>query len=259
MKPATQLRLYALLLGLVLLTMAVIYDRYLRERPTATPPDTERDLGEISAEGRLRILAGYRDFAEHRTAPEGDNIYEQSKRISAHTGLEVQIVLEDSDAEALDMLSRGDVDVIARPLIRTSSIDTLRFAWVNEDTSGPIYLVQRSDTTLIVHQQLDLAGSTITLATNSPLELFVRHLSEEIGDSIHIQYDPHYQSEQLVALVAHGAIDYTLCTSREAETFRRRYPQLDITLPVSYSLRRGWLVRRSAPILRDSLELWSRL
>ena len=53
--------------------------------------------------------------------------------------------------------------------------------------------------------------------------------------------------------VASGKINYTVCTSEEAERFARLFPTLDCTLPLSYSVRTAWLMRRNSPALRDSL------
>ena len=56
--------------------------------------------------------------------------------------------------------------------------------------------------------------------------------------------------------VASGKIDYTICTDKEAQRFKTLFPELDCTLPLSYSFRTAWLLRRTAPALSDSLSLW---
>ena len=145
----------------------------------------------------------------------------------------------------MDELRTGAVDVIARPLAHTVAIDTALFRPFGEATTGPIFLVQRkADSATHVGRQLDLAGRTITLPEASPLRLFLEHLGEEIGDSIRLAVDPHYATEGLAMLVASGKIPYTAC------------PELDCSLPLSYSLRTTWLLRRSSPQLADSLLSW---
>ena len=56
--------------------------------------------------------------------------------------------------------------------------------------------------------------------------------------------------------VAAGSIDYTLATGREAERYRQILPELDCSLPLSYTIREAWLLRRDAPQLADSLSRW---
>ena len=82
-----------------------------------------------------------------------------------------------------------------------------------------------------ISRQVELAGHSITLPKASPLSLFIEHLGEEIGDSLSIQVDTLYAAEQLAMQVASGKINYTVCTSEEAERFARLFPALDCTLP----------------------------
>ncbi len=114
----------------------------------------------------------------------------------------------------------------------------------------------RADSAHHISRQVELAGHSITLPKASPLSLFIEHLGEEIGDSLSIQVDTLYAAEQLAMQVASGKINYTACTSEEAERFARLFPALDCTLPLSYSVRTAWLMRRNSPALRDSLIAW---
>ena len=126
-----------------------------------------------------------------------------------------------------------------------------------EQTSGPIYLVQRrADSTHHISRQVELAGRSITLPEASPLRLFLEHLGEEIGDSIRLAVDPHYATEGLAMLVASGKIPYTACSEEDAKRLAQKLPELDCSLPLSYSLRTTWLLRRSSPQLADSLLSW---
>lgn len=254
LSPAGRLRLYGILLIVTLATMAYLYRRaQLAETPAESAITLPRDLAEISAEGRLRILAPYEAFAS------GDSTgraYALARYIGAHTPLEVEVLLEDNTERALEMLRLGAVDLIAHPFVRTADIDTTQYTWIQGTTSGPLYLVQRADTAHLITRQLDLADLTITLPEGSPLSLFVHHLAEEIGDSIHINENELYNAEQLIIQVASGDIDYTICSEDQRDTYRALHPNLDFSLPLSYSLRRGWLVRRASLVLRDSIIIW---
>ena len=64
---------------------------------------------------------------------------------------------------------------------------------------------------LFVRSQLDLAGKTLNVVKGSPSILRIRNLGNEIGDTIYINEIEKYGSEQLIALVAHGDIDYAVC------------------------------------------------
>lgn len=255
MKPANRLRLYGLLLVLSIAAMGVLYECTKRAQAEQGIVSI-RDYPQIQAEGILRILATYEDFKTSELEP---NAQSEALGLANHigelSGLTINVLLEDNADKALEMLRLQQVDVIAQPIVRTAGIDTTQFVWINDMTTGPVYLVQRRDS-LLIDKQLYLAGKTVHLPKGSPLGLFIQHLSEEIGDSIYIAEDPIYNTEQIVMQVASGGIAYTLCSEHEARHYRRLYPDLDISLPVSYSLRRGWLVRRSSPILADSISHW---
>lgn len=77
-------------------------------------------------------------------------------------------------------------------------------------------LVQRKlenvpDSSLFIKSQLDLAGKTLHVVKGSPSILRIRNLGNEIGDTIYVEEIEKYGPEQLIALVAHGDIDYAVC------------------------------------------------
>ena len=211
--------------------------------------NSERDYPEIRKEGVLRLLTAYGEGGEVQDGKLTGLVYELAKRLHQRTGLQVEVVLENSWERALEELRTGAVDVIARPLAHTVAIDTALFRPFGEATTGPIFLVQRkADSATHVGRQLDLAGRTITLPEASPLKLFL--------DSIRLAVDPHYATEGLAMLVASGKIPYTACSEVDAKRLAEKLPELDCSLPLSYSLRTTWLLRRSAPQLADSLLSW---
>lgn len=250
-----------LIYGLALLcALGLMY--YLRGRTNTTAEhsrgaNSERDYPEIRKEGVLRLLTAYGEGGEVQDGKLTGLVYELAKRLHQRTGLQVEVVLENSWERALEELRTGAVDVIARPLAHTVAIDTALFRPFGEATTGPIFLVQRkADSATHVGRQLDLAGRTITLPEASPLRLFLEHLGEEIGDSIRLAVDPHYATEGLAMLVASGKIPYTACSEVDAKRLAEKLPELDCSLPLSYSLRTTWLLRRSSPQLVDSLLSW---
>lgn len=259
--PRLRLNYRYLLYGLaLLLALGLMY--YLRSSSEGAKrseplPTAQRDYSEIRHEGVLRLLTAYGEGGEVQAGQLTGEVYELAQRLHQRSGLQVEVVLENSWEKALEQLRTGLVDLVARPVAHTMEIDTSLYRPFGELSSGPIYLVQRKrDSVTHVTSQLDLAGRTITLPEASPLSLFLKHLGEEIGDSIRLETDPKYATEQLAMQVASGTIDYTACTATEAERFSAKLPELDCSLPLSYSTRTTWLLRRSSPVLGDSLTRW---
>lgn len=252
MTSTTRMRLYLVCLVLTLVAMGFIA-RCSRSSTQSESIIVERDYPQIAQEGKLRVLASY---AQHQEANSSGSIVMLSRRLSQASGLEIEIRLEDNTDEALRLLASGQIDLIMHPLVRSSAIDTIQYRWVRESTSGPIYLVQRLDSATRLTRQLDLEGQTIHLPKGSPHALFVQHLANEIGGTINITEDELYNTEQLIVLVQARQIDLTLCNEDERKRLETHFPELDFSLPLSHSLRRGWLVRRSSPMLSDSLSSW---
>lgn len=248
---------YGLALLLALGLMYYLRGRTESKEATSPEPPSERDYPAIRQEGTLRLLTAYGEGGEVQAGRLTGQVYELAQQLHRRSGLKVEVVLENSWDKALEELRTGRVDLVARPLAHTMAVDTALYLPFGEMSSGPIFLVQRrADTTTLVRRQLDLAGRTITLPEASPLRLFLEHLGEEIGDSLRLESAPKYATEQLAIQVASGHIDYTACTAQEAKRLGALLPELDCSLPLSYSTRTAWLLRRRSPVLADSLRAW---
>lgn len=109
---------------------------------------------------------------------------------------------------------------------------------------------------MYIHSQLELARKTLHVVKGSPVLLRIHNLSNEIGDTIYIQEVEKYGPEQLLAMVAHGDIDYTVCDESIAQASINDFPQLDIKTAISFTQFYSWGVSKHSPILLDSLNAW---
>ena len=144
-------------------------------------------------------------------------------------------------------------------LVRFSSRSLLRNRWSPIILNKQV-LVQRKpekeNDSLYIHSQLELARKTLHLVKNSPAILRIHNLSNEIGDTIYIKEVEKYGQEQLLAMVAHGDIDYAVCDESIAKASINDFPQLDIETAISFSQFYSWGVSKHSPILLDSLNSW---
>ena len=151
-------------------------------------------------------------------------------------GLQVQVSPVMSFNQRLEGLANGTYDVVAYGIPATSELkDSLLL-------TSPIILskqvlVQRKvgeNDSLAIRSQLDLAGKTLNVVKGSPSILRIRNLSNEIGDTIYVNEIEKYGSEQLIAMVAHGDIDYAVCDEASPGWLWTRYPS-SISIPPSVS------------------------
>lgn len=219
-----------------------------------------RDYAEIGKDGTLRAATEYNSISFY---VDGDTLsgfhYELIEAFARDHGLKVAITPEMSFNERLEGLAEGRFDVIAYGILATSELkDSLLL-------TRPIVLnrqvlVQRKadapDDSLFITSQLDLAGKTLSVVEGSPSILRIRNLGNEIGDTIYINEIKRYGPEQLIALVAHGDIDYAVCDESIARAAADSLPQIDINTAISFTQFYSWGVSKQSPALLDSLNTW---
>lgn len=251
---------YGLLPMLALLVLsATLLFTFKAEAPAENLP-LHRDYAEILAEGTLHAVTEYDPISYHAA---GDTVagfhYELLAAFTRRHGLKCDLSAEMSLDRQLKGLEAGRYDLIACGLLATSEVkDSLlltRPILLNRQV-----LVQRKDTThgdtLAIANQLALAGQTVHVPEDSPAILRIRNLGDEIGDTIYIREVERYGAEQLIALVAHGDIDYAVCDESIARTALDSLPQIDISVAVGFTQFHSWAVSKRSPALLDSLNTW---
>lgn len=244
-----------LAISVVIIVAILLFRSNDQEQPTGHP----RDYAEIKKEGTINVATEYNSISFY---VDGDTIsgfhYELIEAFAHDKGLKAKLYPVMSFDQRLKGLSNGTYDVIASDLLATSELkDSLLL-------TSPIILskqvlVQRKkveDDSLYIKSQLDLAGRTIHVVKGSPSILRIHNLSNEIGDTIYIQEVEKYGTEQLMAMVAHGDIDYAVCDESIARASIDSMPQLDINTAISFTQFYSWAVSKQSPALLDSLNSW---
>ena len=161
---------------------------------------------------------------------------------------------DDSVAGQICLVPKVTVRRVGKPLVQARPIRRA----INKFLSKQV-LVQRKaeeNDSLAIRSQLDLAGKTLNVVKGSPSILRIRNLSNEIGDTIYVNEVAKYGSEQLIAMVAHGDIDYAVCDEGIARMAVDSLPQLDINTAISFTQFYSWGVSKQSPALLDSLNTW---
>lgn len=253
MKWQPRLMVYITLLLLSISIMCLCYCYVIKTKARNEGKSFVRDYKEVRQEGILRLLAP--TPIEMYLKQRGESLQALLHRLSERSVCEVHLEFEDNFQKALTLLDEGLVDLVLHSVLRTDCLDSAKYIWVREFISEPIRLVQRQDNSTHITRQLDLDKVTVVIPKVSPFRLFLEHLKDHL--SIDIEMVEREESvEQLVKLVQSGEITYTLCSDEEALYYAEQFPELDFTLPLSHHLRGGWIARRKASVLSDSLRLW---
>lgn len=244
----------------VALAGSLITTFVLQYEDTPAVDNTPRDYPAIAADGILRAALEYNSISLHK---EGDTLsgfdYELIGAFARDHNLQVDITPEMSFEKRLEGLATGKYDLIANGILATSELKdslllTIPIALTKE------VLVQRKPTeendSLFIRTHLSLAKRTLHVVKGSPSILRIRHLSDEIADTIYIKEVEMYGPEQLIAMVAHGDIDYAVCDEQIARAAAESTPQIDISTDISFTQFYSWAVNKKSPALLDSLNTW---
>ena len=241
-----------ILLGI---TAICLYLLFFKENSDQTDTNI-RNYETIIHSGALRAVTEYNSISFHA---QGDTTggfhYELLQAFAKDKGLQLDIIPEMDFNKQTTGVIEGTYDILANSIPVTSELkDTLLF-------TQPIILskqvlVQRKTDSCYISSHLELAGKTIHIVKDSPSILRIQNLSHEIGDTIHIEEIEKYGPEQLLAMVANGDIDYTVCDENIAISSLDEFPQLDIHTPISFTQFYSWGVNKENNALLDSLNIW---
>lgn len=221
----------------------------------------QNDLLRIKEDGVLRAVVDYNstNYFVYRGKPMGFQ-YDLLQELSRDLGVELEIIVSNNLSETFEGLKENRFDIVAKNLTITKERSTQIDFTVPIDQTRQV-LVQRVKTenqgdVEYVNSTLELAGKTIYVQKNTSYYYRLVSLSEEIGSQIEIVEDTVFGVEQLVALVAEGKIDYTVCDENVAKLNKTYYPNLDVSLRVSFGQNIAWAVRKGSVEWKAFIDEW---
>ncbi|MGL5787179.1 MAG: transporter substrate-binding domain-containing protein [Bacteroidales bacterium] len=247
-----QLYLYIFLLAVIIVAMVAV-----RNYSSDKEEVTHRDLPEIRQEGILRMAADYNSVELHAQADSMAGFqYELARAFSDFTGVEIEIYPVSSIEESLDGLNANKYDIVARLIPVTVQLKE-QFNASKPFVTSKHVLVQRlpegDNDSLLIRNQLYLAGKELHIAKNSSVYTRLANLMKEIGDTIYVVEDPLYQDEQLIQMVSMNLIDYAVVDEHIAKRIQADYPNVDIKTDISFAQLNSWITRKDSPVLMDSI------
>ncbi len=226
-----------------------------------------RDLKEIKEQGVLKAIMVYgTGYFLYRGEPLGYE-YELLRRFADDKGLKLEIVITKNIEELIDMLNRGEGDLVAYGLTVTQERQVMA------NFSDYIYLtkqklVQRKPSNWrkmklheieqqLISDPIELIGDTVSVRVNTSYMQRLGNLQREMGGQIYIDTLPgSLPTEKIIQMVADGEIKYTVSDDNLANISAAYIPILDVKTPISFSQRVAWALRKNSPRLLDTLNNW---
>lgn len=231
----------------------------------------QRDLNDIKEDGILKVLTTYSgtSYFLYKGQPMGYE-YELLKRFSQHLGLELKMVISNQIDSMRQELNAGGVDLVAHGLTIT------RERKKHYEFSDYLYLTHQvlvqkkpdnwrtmkwSDLQKsLIHDAIDLIGDTVSVRANSSYINRLANLSDELGGEIFIDtLAGDLSTDRIIEMVAAGEIKYTVADDNIASINASYYPILNIDVPISFSQKIAWAMRKNSPHLKRALNKWIRM
>ena len=216
------------------------------------------DLVDIRKRGELVVLTANSStsYFNYRGEPMGFQ-YELAQQFTQSLGLKMKLKVVNNTAEMVRCLLSGEGDLIAYNLdITPSWKDSLIYCGEENITHQVIVQRRSRDELKDVTQLLD---KEVYVTPGKYRDRLV-HLNEELGGGIRIHTvdADSVSAEDLITWVSEGKIDYTVATDEVAKINRTYYPNLNISLVISFDQRASWAVRKTSPQLAEAADKWHR-
>ncbi|MGQ0826923.1 MAG: transporter substrate-binding domain-containing protein [Bacteroidota bacterium] len=256
-----------ILIGAISVYLTLFYENDIQE-PNYIVPSSTFDLDEIKKRGKIVALTDNRStsFYIYR----GDSMgyeYELLSAFAKEIGVKLEIRITRNKDSIFDQLTKEGVDIIAANLAVTN--ERLQIVDFTEPfMQVPQVLVQRKPNgwenmtrdemnDKLIRNPIDLSGKNICVRKGSSFYARLQNLSEEIGEQINIiQVPGEYDTEQLIAKVANGEIDYTIADENVALNNQAYYSNIDVETAISFPQKIAWAIRKSSPGLTKELNNW---
>lgn len=218
------------------------------------------DIAQIHKEGVLKVVVDYNstNYFIYRGKPMGYQ-YDLIQALCKDLEVKPEITISNNLAESFEGLNNGTYDLIAKNLTVTRDRQQ-EVAFTRPLKQTRQVIVQRRRNTnndsLYVKSTLQLANKTVHVQLNTTYYNRLLNLSEEIGEEINVVQDSVNGVEQLIGMVSRGEIDYTVCDENVALLNRSYYPNLDVSLKISFPQNIAWAIRPESTKLREYLDNW---
>lgn len=191
--------------------------------------------------------------------------YEILEDLASKLDLHLELVVSRNIDDLFEKLNNGDGDLIAYGLAITSMRNKIVDFTIPYTTYHQVLVQRKPDNwrslsykakqSALIKDVTELGGKTISIRENSSYYERLLNLSEEIGDSIGIQFVPgEYSTHEIIQKVSEGEYQFTIADNSIAQLNNSYYSNLDISIPVSFSQKIAWAIRKNSPQLRNTLD-----
>ena len=204
---------------------------------------------------RVATLYSPTSYFYYRNEPMGYD-YSLVSDLARDKGMVLDIEVANSLQGALAMLDSGKVDLVAYEVPVTAEYNKRVVHAGPTSLTNQVLVQPKSDNP--VTDVTELIGRDVYVPADSKYQYRLENLNKELGGGINIH--PVSRDtlimDDMIAMVASGEIPMTVVDSDIARLNRTYYPNLDITMPLSFQQKARWAVRPDHKWLADSIDAY---
>ena len=206
---------------------------------------------------RVATLYGPTSYFLYRDEPMGYD-YTLVDSLARQKGMVLDLKVANSVSAAVAMLDSGLVDLIAYEVPITEHYKKYVLPCGPENYTTQVLVQPKQKGRPVVEDVTELVGREVYVEKDSKYLRRMQHLNDEIGGGIDIrEVDADTLiTEDLIRLVSDGKIPMTVVDSDIAQLNKTYYPDLDISMDVSFPQRASWAVAPGKEWLADSVDAW---
>ena len=224
-----------------------------------TNSNQDDDLLQILHKGEINVLtlSGSMSYFIYKGEPKGYE-YELLSNFADSLKLKINIRLAENETKLMEMLLRGEGDLIAYNIPITNE-GKEQVSYCGREVINEQVLVQRANRNdTLIKDVTGLIGKDVWVIHDSKYYKRLKNLNDELGGGIHIQTieKDTVTVEDLIEMVSNGEIPYTISDNDMAKLNKTYYNNIDISLLVGHPQRSCWAVRKTNPGLAAAIDDW---
>jgi membrane-bound lytic murein transglycosylase F len=182
--------------------------------------------------------------------------YSLVSNFTQEKGIVLDLQVASSLESAVQMLDSGLVDIVAYEVPVTDQYNKIVVYCGPQSLTSQVLVQPRSANR--ISDVTQLVGQDVYVEKNSKYQQRLQNLNDELGGGIKIHAVDRDTliTEDLLEMVSKGDIPLTVVDSDIARLNKTYYPQLDITLELSFKQRSQWAVAPEKAWLADSINAW---
>jgi membrane-bound lytic murein transglycosylase F len=230
-----------------------------REKKAPEIPFSEYDFPQIQEKGEINVLtlSGSMSYFIYKGEPRGYE-YELLNDFAESNNLKVNIKLAENETKLMEMLLKGEGDLIACNIPITNEGKEYLFYCGREVINHQVAVQQENKIRALSRDVTELIGKDVWVIHDSKYYKRLKNLNDEIGGGIHIRIieKDTVSVEDLIEMVAKGEIAYTVSDVDMAKLNKTYFRNINISLPLSHPQRSSWAVRKTSFQLASAINEW---